>query len=97
VFTPKTFWGEIKNDFKNLIEIIRLKHELLRMWQMRVLCDAKSKLHRGQRFWVLQDFNGGYHVINRDGVKIAKSKGWMNKHATFLDLDKEAIYISKQK
>ena len=95
IFKPKNIWQEIKQDFLNIGEIISLKHQLFRRWQMRVLCDAKSKLHNGQKYYVLQDLNGDFHVINRDGFNLLKAKNLMNKHATFLDLHKEAIYISK--
>lgn len=96
-FTPKTIFREIKKDFQYLWEIISLKHELFRRWQFKVLCDAKSKLHNNQRYYVLTDLNGDYRVINRDGFNLLKAKGQINKHANFMDLLKEAIYYSEVK
>lgn len=97
MFTPKTFWGEVKKDFTNIGEIVRTKQAIFKKWQFKVLCDSKSKLHNGRRYYVLTDLNGDYRVINREGFKLLKVKGLINKHANFMDLMKEAVYISGQK
>jgi len=94
MFTPKTFIGEIKKDFVNIGEIIRFKHAIFRKFQFKVLCDTKSKLHNGQKHYVLTDLNGDYKVVNRDGFKMLKNRGLVSKKATFIDLMKEAVYVS---
>lgn len=94
MFTPTGIIQEIKEDINNLIEIVELKHKLFRRWQMMVLCDAKSQLNNGQKFFVLTDVNGHFKISNRDGFKMLKTKGFISKRATFMDIEKEAIYIS---
>jgi hypothetical protein len=97
LFKPKGFWIDIKTDFVNIGEIIRLKHYIFRKWQFKVLCDSKSKLHNGRKYYVLTDLNGDYRVVNREEFKMLKNRGLISKHANFLDLMKEAVHISPDK
>ena len=97
LFKPRGFIEDIKQNFVNLGEFLRLKHYIFRKWQFKVLCDSKSKLHNYRKYYVLTDLNGDYRVVYRDDFKMLKNRGLISKHANFMDLMKEAVHISPDK
>jgi len=96
-FVPPTLRGELRRDIKNFHDILKNWHRMNKRWQAKLICEGKSKLNNGRKYYVLEDFNGEYHTINREGIKMLKNKGLISKAINSVNLSVEAIYVSKNK
>jgi len=95
LFSPTHPFKMIFEDFVWLAKLIGIKYNQFKLFQAKVMANAKSKASSGRRFYVLPDWQGKYRVVSRGDVKKLQAKGIMSKRVTFKDLINEALYFTK--
>lgn len=84
---PKEYW-----PWAN--EYLKLKRDKIRLDRAIKVANLKTAMDRKRR-WVLRDWKNNPVPLTRAEIGVLQRKGIMNKRITFIDLDTEALYVTK--
>jgi hypothetical protein len=77
-----------------ITKYIKAKLDLWEFNRVKKIADMKAR-YTGKRHYVLPDWNGKLHALNRKDIEKLKKVGIMSRQVSIIVLLKEAVYITK--